>query len=164
MTDALPLEWQGDGFFTHDGQRLAVRSTLPVGGQSLPGQVLLHPYSSEVDSTLIFDLPNQPYRVLKTSFGLADEAAPFSNGVDFTVSVSTDGGGSFADLIQTAVTTNTWHSELVDLPDSQDLVLKLNASAQLDITYDWLQVKLDLLPFDSGKDRSETTVDNEVTK
>jgi tetratricopeptide (TPR) repeat protein len=148
ISDTLSLEWQGDGFYTPDGGRLLARSELPVGGQSLPAQVHLHPYSSEIASTLVFTLTHHPYRALKTSYGLADQALPHSNGVDYAVSVSVDGGESFIDLVQTTVITNTWRSALVDLPSSQDLVLKLNSSARQDATFDWLQVNLVLLPFD----------------
>ena len=164
MPDALPVEWRGNGFYMADGGRLVGSSELPVGGQNLPGQVILHPYSSEVDSTLIFDLPNQPYRVLKTSFGLADEAWTNSNGVDYTVSVSVDGGQSFTDLIHTTVTTNIWRSEVVDVTPSQDLVLKLSASARQDAKFDWLQVNLVLLPFDGDLVTLQPMVEVDVTK
>jgi hypothetical protein len=160
LTGALPLEWRGDGFYTAGGGRLVGPSDLPVGGQSLPGQVILHPYSSETDSTLVFALPHQPYRAMKTSFGLADEAAPFSNGVDYAMSVSVDGGLSFIELVHTTVTTNTWRSELVDLPSSQDLVLKLSASARQDATFDWLQVNLVLLPFDGDEMTARSMVED----
>jgi hypothetical protein len=138
------------------------RSDLPVGGQRLPEQVLFHPYSSEIASTMVFTLTQHSYRALKTSFGLADQALPHSNGVDYTVGVSIDGGESFINLVQTTVTTNTWRSVLVDLPSSQDLVLKLSSSARQDATFDWLQVNLVLLPFDDGQETARSLVENEV--
>jgi tetratricopeptide (TPR) repeat protein len=156
-SNMLFLEWGGDGFFTPDGIRLLGISKLPVGGRSLTKQVHLHPYGSNIDSTLSFTLPRNPYRSLKMSYGLADQALPHSNGVDYTVSVSVDGGTSFIDLVQTTVITSTWHSVLVDLPSSQDLVLKLNSSARQDATFDWLQVSLALLPFDASQEASLLT-------
>jgi hypothetical protein len=164
LPDTLPLQWQGDGFYTSDGGRLLGRSELPVGGQSLPAQVHLHPYSSEIDSTMVFTLTQHPYRVLRTSYGLADQALPYSNGVEYTVSVSLDGGGSFIDLLQTTVVTNTWRSALVDLPSSRGLVLRLDSSAQQDATFDWLQVNLVLLPFGGGQEMAQPTVDIEAAE
>jgi hypothetical protein len=38
---------------------------------------------------------------------------------------------------------------LVELPQAQDLMLKLSASARGDFTDDWLQVRMDLLPFEN---------------
>jgi hypothetical protein len=69
--------------------------------------------------------------------------------VEYTISVSVDGGLSFVDLVQSTVTTNTWRSMLVELPQAQDLMLKLSASARGDFTDDWLQVRMDLLPFEN---------------
>lgn len=152
IPDTLSLEWQEDGYYTPDGRRLLGRSDLPVGGQSLPEQVHFHPYSSEIASTIIFAWTHHPYRALKTSYALADQALPHSNGVDYTVSVSADGGETFTDLIQTTVTTNTWHSVLADLPSSQNLLLRLSSSAHQDMTFDWLQVNLVLLPFGDGQE------------
>jgi hypothetical protein len=60
------------------------------------------------------------------------------------------------------VTTNTWRSVLVDLPSSQDLVLRLSSSARQDATLDWLQVSLVLLPFDSGQEIARPMIENEV--
>ena len=164
LVDASPLKWQSDGFYSSKGIRLVGQSELPVEGRSLPGQVILHPYSSEVDSTLVFNLPNQPYRVLKTSFGLADEALPNSNGVEYTISISVDGGQSFVDLIQTTVTANTWGSEIVNLPITHDLMLKVRSSARQDIANDWLQINLVLLPLSEGKGMSELKIDDEMIR
>jgi hypothetical protein len=136
-------------FSAPDGTRLIGQSEQPVEGRSLPGQVILHPYSAETSSTLTFSLHNYQYKYLKTWFGLADGALPYSNGVEYTISVSVDGGLSFVDLVQSIVTTNTWRSMLVELPQAQDLMLKLSASARGDFTDDWLQVRMDLLPFEN---------------
>ena len=95
-------------------------------------------------------LSQQPYRTLKTSFGLADEALPHTDGVDYVIDVSVDSGRSFTELVHVAVTTNTWRSALVGLPPSKELVLRLSASGRQDDAYDWLQVKVDLLPLDGG--------------
>jgi hypothetical protein len=97
------------------------------------------------------------YEVLKASFGLADEAVALSNGVTFTVSYSTDGGLSFTDLIKSEITSNTWRSELLDLPPTDDLMLKLNVSAKQDATYDWLQIKINLVPTDREVESAEIT-------
>jgi tetratricopeptide (TPR) repeat protein/uncharacterized membrane protein len=164
LPGSLSLEWQGDGFYTASGYRLLGSSDLPVGGRRLPEQVVLHPYSSEIASTIVFALPDHPYRSLKTSYGLADQALLHSNGVDYTVSVSVDGGGSFTDLVRTTVATNTWRSALVDLPPSQELVLKLSSSACDDVTFDWLQVTLALLPFDDAQDTARSMIEDEVTE
>jgi tetratricopeptide (TPR) repeat protein len=134
-------------FFAPDGSRLIGHSEQPVGGRSLPGQVILHPYSSDTSSTLTFSLHNYYYKFLKTWFGLADGALPRSKGVEYTVSVSVDGGITFVDLVHSTVTTSTWASVLVELPDAQNLVLKLSSSAIGNYGYDWLQVRFDLLPF-----------------
>jgi tetratricopeptide (TPR) repeat protein len=149
QTESEPLEWRGDGFYTANGNRLLGSSELTVAGYTMSDQIHLHPYSSEIDSAIIYTLKNHPYRVLKTSYGLADHAMPYSNGVEYAVSVSMDGGQLFQDLLRTTVETNTWSSALLSLPSSQDLVLKLSASARQDETYDWLQIRVFLLPFDN---------------
>lgn len=146
-TDGQSVVKSQSGFYSPDGTRLIGLSDLPVEGRSQPGQIILHPYSSESSSTLTFNLHNYDYKFLKTWFGLADGAIPHSNGVEYTISVSVDGGLSFTDLVQSKVTTDTWHSSLVELPQAKDLVLKLSSSAVGDIAYDWLQVRMDLLPF-----------------
>jgi tetratricopeptide (TPR) repeat protein len=143
-----PMTWREDAFFTPDGSLLVGYSKQPVEGRSMPGQVILKPFSSNAASTLTFSLSNYYYRILKTWFGLADEALPLSNGVDYTVSVSVDGGQSFVDLVQSTVTTSTWRSVLVELPQSRNLLLKLSTSARGDFGNDWLQVRLDLLPYE----------------
>jgi tetratricopeptide (TPR) repeat protein len=150
VADSMSLEWREDGFYRSDGQRLVGPSELPVNGENLPRQVMFYPFDSGTASTLLFSLEDSPHRVLKTSFGLADQALSQSNGVEYAVSISVDGGQSFTDLIHTTVTTNSWRSELVELPPSRDLVLKLRASARQDATFDWLQVNLVLLPI-NGK-------------
>lgn len=147
----LLVEQRENAFYTPDGVHLVGHSEQPVEGRSLPGQVILHPFSSEVASTLTFSLQNYYYRILKTWFGLADEALPLSNGVDYTISASIDDGQSFIDLVQTTVTTSTWRSVLVELPQTRNLLLKLSASARGDFGNDWLQVRLDLIPYEDGE-------------
>lgn len=155
------VTWQGDGFYTAEGGRLMGRSELPVDGDTLPGQVHLHPYSSEMDSTVVFSLTDQPYHTLKTSYALADEALLNSNGVDYAVSVSVDGGQAYTKLVSTTVTTNVWRSTVVDLPASEDLVVRMRSSARLDATYDWLQVSLVLLPFGDGPEAEQPMIESE---
>ncbi len=162
LPDSLLLEWRDDGFYSADGNRLVGTSQLPVGGQSLPSQVHLHPYSSEIDTTLVLTVPNNVYGTLKTSWALADEAVRHSNGVDYAVSVSTDGGQTFMELLRSRVTSNVWSSQLVTLPPSESLVLRLSSSALQDATYDWLQVSLVLLPSDGGYEESYPVVEAEV--
>jgi len=139
------------GFFTPEGSSLIGLSAETVDGQSLPGQILLHPYSSETSSTLIFSVHNYNYKYLKTWFGLADGALPHSNGVEFTIRVSVDGGLSFFDLVQSTVNTDIWSTKLVELPQGDDLLLQLGASALGNIDYDWLQLRLDLIPIEDGE-------------
>lgn len=162
LPDSLLLEWRDDGFFSADGSRLVGTSQLPVGGQSLPSQAHLHPYSSEIDTTLVLTVPNNVYSTLKTSWALADEAVSHSNGVDYAVSVSTDGGQTFMELLRSRVTSNAWSSQLVTLPPSESLVLRLSSSALQDATYDWLQVSLVLLPSDGGYEESYPVVEPEA--
>lgn len=144
--DPLLVKWRGDGFYTGGGACLISGSDLPAGGQARPGQVHFHPYSSEISSTLVFTLTNHPYHFLQTSYALADAAWPHSNGAAYTVSLSADGGLTFTDVVQARVVTTTWCSEIVNLPSSRDVVLKLSSSAMQDVTFDWLQVSLVLLP------------------
>lgn len=161
---SLSVEWREDGFYTADGGRLVGPSLLPASQQAVPGQVHLHPYSSEIDSTILLSLTGQAYGTLKTSFALADEAAPRSNGVDYTVSVSTDGGQSFTDLLSTTVSTNLWQAEVVDLPPSEAMLLRLRSSARQDAAFDWLQVNLILLPPDPCRVGPQSAADTEVTE
>jgi hypothetical protein len=71
--------------------------------------------------------------------------------VEYVASASVDGGQSFVDLVSTTVTTNTWVSKVVDLPYSEELVLKLTSSAGQAAAFDWLQVNLVLLSGDDSQ-------------
>jgi len=143
----LPLTWKGDGFRTVGDKLMVGRSELSVGGESLPGQVHLHPLSSDSDSILGFALDGTEYRCLKVSYALADEALHRTNGVDYTVSLSLDHGETFTDVVKATVVSNTWQFTWVTLPTSKSLEVKLRSSARDDATFDWLQTSLFILPF-----------------
>jgi tetratricopeptide (TPR) repeat protein len=124
------------------------KSDLPVEGDVLPNQVLLHPFTSEQATRFVFAASDNPYAALQTSYALADNAAGKSNGVEYRIEISTDAGQNFAPLVYAEVTQSTWLSETVSLANylGQDLMFKVTASALGNYSYDWLQVDVRLLP------------------
>ena len=92
-------------------------------------------------------IENNPYTRLKTAYALADEAVGRSDGVDYAVMVSTDGGRTSASLLQVEVSQNIWGTLTLDLDDylNQDVTIQLVSASRGDDNYDWLQITLDLI-------------------
>lgn len=125
---------------------LVSSSPLTVGQQVRPAQVLYHPFSEHEATCITFTIPSNPYLTLSTSYALADSVIGLSNGVDYRVEVSTDGGNSYIPLVQATVTQNHWVSQTVSLVPfwNKDVMFRLTSDARGDYTYDWLLVTFDL--------------------
>jgi tetratricopeptide (TPR) repeat protein len=130
-----------------DGRPLVTVSQAPVQGTARSNQVQLHPFSDHQATAIAIVIANNPYTTLKTAYALADEAVARSNGVEYAVMVSTDGGRTFASLLRVEVSQNNWDAAMLDLDSylNRDLTIKLVSSSQGDENYDWLQVTLNLL-------------------
>ena len=144
---AEPLQFKTRGF-RYQNRWLVTRSTLPVQGITHTNQVHFHPCSATEDTVLRFPLPGNTFTTLVTSYGLADDAITRSDGVEYTIAISSTLNPTPTMLLEARVTENEWHTAYVDLKpyQGQDVTLLLRASAIGDEQYDWLQVKLNLLP------------------
>jgi len=122
-------------------------SQLPVQGKNRGNQVQLHPFSNQEHTNITFDIANNPYSSLTTAYALADDAIEKSNGVEYFIYISTDGGESYNNLLQVDVTQNIWERSTIDLSTyvNQDLTFKIISSSRRNADYDWLQVTIDLI-------------------
>jgi len=126
---------------------LVMISQLPVQGKNRGNQVQLHPFSNQEHTNITFDIANNPYTSLTTAYALADDAIEKSNGVEYFIYVSTDGGESYNNLLQVDVTQNIWERSTIDLSAyvNQDLIFKIISSSRRNADYDWLQVTINLI-------------------
>ncbi len=140
-----PVVWV-DG----DGRPLVTISQAMVQGGISGNQVLFHPYGDHEDTHIVFVIEDNPYFTLRTAYALADEAVGQSNGVDYVLAVSTDGGRTFSTLLRNEVLRNGWDTASVDLSPylNRDVTIKLVASSRGNAAFDWLQVILSLAPQD----------------
>jgi tetratricopeptide (TPR) repeat protein len=151
----VPLSWippsGGEGgssaWGDRDGRPLVTLSQVPVQGAARDNQVQFHPFSNDRDTGITLVVADNPYSTLKTAYALADEAVGRSDGVDYAVTVSTDGGRTYASLLEVEVSQNIWDTATFDLSAylNRDLTLKLVSSSRGSEDYDWLQVTLDLI-------------------
>jgi tetratricopeptide (TPR) repeat protein len=151
----VPLSWippsEGEGgwgaWVDGDGRPLVTLSQVPVQGAARDNQVQFHPFSSDQDTGITLVVVDNPYATLRTAYALADEAVGRSDGVDYAIAVSTDGGRTYASLLQVEVSQNIWDAATLDLSAylSRDLTLRLVSSSRGSEDYDWLQVILDLI-------------------
>jgi hypothetical protein len=121
-------------------------SSLPVEGRTLPGQVLLHPFSSDKSTQVTFGVGDNPYTTLTTYWGLPDQVADRSNGVGYVVEISQDSGQTFTPLVSAVVTRSTWVSKSTSLIEYQDqnVLFRLTADPMGGYDYDWLQIAFSL--------------------
>jgi tetratricopeptide (TPR) repeat protein/4-amino-4-deoxy-L-arabinose transferase-like glycosyltransferase len=132
-----------------DGDRrpLVTVSQAPVQGAAQDNQVQFHPFSNHQDTSITIAIADNPYSILRTAYALADEAVGRSDGVDYAIAVSADGGRTYVSLLQVEVSQNVWSTQALDLSAylDQDLTVKLVSSSRGNENYDWLQVTLGLL-------------------
>ncbi|GAG78284.1 unnamed protein product, partial [marine sediment metagenome] len=135
------------GWVDEDDRPLVVISQLPVQGKNRGNQVQLHPFGNQEHTNVTFDIANNPYTSLTTAYALADDAIGKSNGVEYYIYVSTDGGKKYNNLMQVDVTQNIWERSTIDLSTyvNQDLKFKIISSSRGNTEYDWLQVTIDLI-------------------
>ncbi len=144
----VPLSWNGSSAWVDEaGRSLAAISQAPVQGTTRENQFQLHPAGSDQDSVLTFVVQNNRYNSLITNYALADEAIGRSNGVNYAISISTDGGMTYKTLLEKAVSENVWNATMIDLGAylNRNLVIKLVSSSRGSDDYDWLQITLDLI-------------------
>jgi 4-amino-4-deoxy-L-arabinose transferase-like glycosyltransferase len=112
-----------------------------VGGVSKVNQILFHPAADGKASFIKFQILNNKYTSLSTSYGIADAAASMTEGVIYDVKVSTDGGNTYAGLLSTRVIENTWEETTIDLTDylGKDLTFLLSSTGT-NSGYYWLQI------------------------
>jgi tetratricopeptide (TPR) repeat protein len=145
---AANMDWNGANAWVDKNSRpLITVSKTPVQGMARENQVQFHPFSTHQESSIIFDVKHNPYVVLKTKYALADESIGRSNGADYAILISTDGGQSYSNLLKRQVLQNSWDAVTLDLSAylNHDLKFLLLASSKGDDTYDWLQITLDLI-------------------
>jgi tetratricopeptide (TPR) repeat protein len=123
-------------------------SMEPVDKQIRAGEVFIHPYSAQESTYITFTIPANPYGQLNADFGLADAVADKSDGVDYRIEVSRDGGKTFQTLIQASVAENKWRNQTVSLTSfwHQDLVFRLVSRTRGSFRYNWLITTLQLVP------------------
>lgn len=128
---------------------LVSAAPLAVRGHVQPDQVLFHPFGSNEDTIITFTIQANPYLALFASYSLADEAIGSSDGVDYQLELSTDGGETFEPLVEVMVGQNAWLSQTISLAPywERDLIFRLTASARENDVYDWLLIKLELQPY-----------------
>lgn len=147
-TADAPLSWNGSSaWIDGDGRSLVTLSKAPVQGAARDNQVQFHPYGDRQDTTITLVSADNTYTTLKTQYALADETVGQSDGVDYAISVSTDGGGTYTRLLERNVFQNIWGAATLDLTAylNQDLTIRLASSSRGNENYDWLQVTLDLI-------------------
>jgi tetratricopeptide (TPR) repeat protein len=152
-TDQAPLSWSSpDAWVDGKGRQLVTISHAPVQGRVQENQVLFHPQSYDQDTTITLFISDNPYTNLNTAFALADEAVGRSNGVRYTVALSTD-GKTYTNLLEKDVSRNTWDTATIDLHAylHQALKVRLVSSSKSNDSYDWLQITLELLSLASPK-------------
>jgi len=145
-TDSTSLSWNDlSGWKDYYGSAFVALSESPVQGKPLANKVLFHPYNSNQDTTISFSIPDNPYATLATSYALADEVVGRSDGVRYTILISTD-GKNFTKMLENDVANNQWNTTMIDLKAflHKDLLIKLLSSSKGNDNFDWLQLTLDL--------------------
>jgi hypothetical protein len=152
-TDQAPLSWSSpDAWVDGQGRRLVTISHAPVQGKTQENQIQFHPQSDNQDTTITISIADNSYTSLTTAFALADEAVGKSNGVRYTIALSTD-GKTYTNLLEKDVSSNSWDTATIDLHAYlyQALQVRLISSSKGNDSYDWLQITLDLLSLANSK-------------
>jgi hypothetical protein len=151
--DQAPFFWSGpDAWVDGQGRRLVAISHAPVQVRVQENQVLFHPLRDDQDTTITLFIADNPYTNLTAAFAMADEAVGRSNGVRYTVALSTD-DKTYTNLLEKDVSRAIWETVKIDLCAylHQALTLKLISSSKGNDSYDWLQITLELLSIASPK-------------
>ena len=147
---ATPMEWRVDGAWYQNPVDMPLRlvglSDAAVQGQVRGSQVQIHPAWPGISTRLAFTLDENTYGMLRTLYGLADEAVGRSNGVRYTIAILGDEG--WVRVLDEIVQENIWHDKTVDLSRhlGKQITVQVEVDSLDDINYDWLQVSFDLLP------------------
>jgi len=142
------LDWDGSrAWLDGSGRPLVTISKAAVQGNARHDQVQFHPFSSGEDTTIALAVKDNRYSLLQTAYALADEVIGRSNGVEYEVRISTDGGKTYARLLEREVSSNVWDSATLDLRPywGRDLTIQLCAGSKGNDAYDWLQMTLVLV-------------------
>jgi tetratricopeptide (TPR) repeat protein len=136
---------------TIDLSTLLSASDLLINQTFIPGQVLFHPFDGEEPTRLTFIINHNPYATIKTAYGLPDEVIGKSNGIGYKIEISSDGGQSYAPILDKVVNNNVWNIDTLSLNEYQDkdITVRLTSSSLGTFAFDWFQVAFVLLPEDN---------------
>ncbi|MBN1317193.1 MAG: hypothetical protein JXA42_17045 [Anaerolineales bacterium] len=115
-----------------------------VGGVFLPGQVLIHPVSTDNATIVTREFYPLIYDTLILDYAMADGAVTGSNGVLVSIMLTNEYNESIVVVPPTKVTQNRWTEQAVDLSRfiGQRVTLRLEVDAIGNTSYDWLEVEL----------------------
>ena len=122
----------------------ATRPGHTVGGTHAPGQVLIHPVSSDSATVVTRVFSSLPYGSASIAFAIADDAVHGSNGVELSLELLDESGRSIWLVPPTKVSRNEWEHRTVDLRTyvGRQITLRLKVDALGKTYYDWLEVQL----------------------
>ena len=122
----------------------ATRPGHTVGGTHAPGQVLIHPVSSDLATVVTRVFSSLPYYSANIAFAMADGAVHGSNGVELSLELLDESGRSIWLVPPTKVSRNEWAHRTVDLSlyVGRRVTLRLKVDALGKTGYDWLEVQL----------------------
>jgi hypothetical protein len=106
-----------------------------------PNQILLHPSIQDTTTFVTINIPSNHYTRLVTDYGIPDLAVEKTNGIKYTIELSTDGGNSYAQLFSTDAKQNVWKTEICDLTPyiGKNITFRLSSKG-LGNGYYWLQI------------------------
>ena len=165
---STPLElWRGNSWvrpYPAAPEVLVGFSNVAVGGKIRPDQILIAPSSADQPTILKFTVKECQFNLLQVGSGLADQVAGLSNGVKYSVLVSTDGGKSYINLLNDIIKDAVWRSQIVPLTayKGKDLTFELSVDSIGDDRYDWLQTVVRLFPVGKAWDLASNLANLQV--
>jgi len=134
--------------WVYDDRLFLGPSDIKANGIAFNDQLLFHPFSDELSTNIRVPIKDNRYTSVETLYALADGAvAAGSNGVEYSILISVDGGASWCVLLQKQVQRAEWQVARIDLQpyQNQDLLLWLIADPMGRYDYDWLLVTFRLV-------------------
>lgn len=135
--------------WTYNDQLFLGPSDSTAGGVAFNNQLLFHPFSDDASTNVRILIEDNQYSFIETAYALADVAfAAGSNGVEYSILTSVDGGSSWRVLLREPVRRADWKVRKIDIRpyQGQRLILRLTADPMGQYDYDWLQITFRMLP------------------